>query len=342
MKENYLSYTEKLRGKYKKTFEQVEVYSNILLENVDSKTKNKILNNMLYTFIGAEQEKIDIDTVIDGSIESYCEEQCSKLPIRYKLKYLLELFKYWAFVVLMFDGLEFVLNYDKHILDVKTSLGNFLASIFISFFIAGIYKLISKRSIRKEINGKIKNIFTGVILQLVYLILTLTIIVLCEIKINIDIPSLCVLVVPMLFLIIYKIIYRKDKELMIDKVYISATEEMKDAQDALYKLNKKYKRKGKNKLTQLDYIKIKIDQSTKELKHNKFNLIIPIIFAIVASIFTLLNGNVIDTLLFFMVICILEYFIFMPMYKFTKEYNNLLIKKYNYVEVNNIPIKEWE
>ena len=110
MKENDLSYTEKLKGNYKKKFEEVEEYSNILLENVDNDTKNRILNNMLYTFIGAEKEIIDIDTVIGDSVEAYCEEQCSKLPRRYKVKYVLDLFKYWAFVIFFFNYYNLISN----------------------------------------------------------------------------------------------------------------------------------------------------------------------------------------------------------------------------------------
>jgi len=342
VKENYLSYTTKLKGKYKKTFEQVEEYSNILLENVDSKTKNKILNNMLYTFIGAEKEKIDIDTIIDGNVESYCEEQCSKLPLKYKVKYLLDLFKYWAIVIFFFNGLEFIFNYDRNLLNVKTSLGNFIASIFITLLVARIYKLISKRSIRKQINGKIHNIFTGIVLQYIYIALISVIIILSELMININIPSLFVLGLPLLFLILYKVIYRKDKQTIISEAYMSACEEMKNATDNLMNLNKKYNKKGRNKIKELEYIKIGVDKATKELKRNKLNLIVPVLFALVSSLFTLLNGNIVDTLLFFMLICILEYFIFIPMYKFTKEYNEILLKKYSYVEENNIPIKDWK
>ena len=342
VKEIYLSYSDKLKGKYKKTFEQVEEYSNILLENVDSNTKNKILNNMLYTFIGAEKEKIDIDTVIDGSVESYCEEQCSNLPKRYKIKYVLDLFKYWAFVIFFFNGLEFIFNYNKDILSVKTSLGNFIASIFITLLVARIYKLISKRSIRKQINGKINNIFTGVILQLVYILLTSTIIVLSELMVNINIPSVFILGLPLLYLVFYRVIYRKDKKTIMSEAYKSASEEMRNANDNLFNLNKKFNKKGKNKIKDFEYIKICIDNATKELKHNKFNLIVPIMFALLSSLFTLVSGNIIDTLLFFMLICILEYFIFVPMYRFTREYNKILIKKYSYALENNIPIKDWE
>lgn len=339
---SYLTYTEKLRGKYKKKYEQVEEYSNILLENVDSKTKNKIMNKVLEEFMQAQEEKVHIDNITGENVEVYCEEVCSNLPIKYKMQYLFELFKYWAFVILMFDGLEFFFNYEKNILNIKSSLGNFLTSISICFLIARIYKLISKRSIRKEIDSKRFNIFTGVILQFIYIVLTILVAVLCEIKININVPTIFFISSSILVLIIYKIVYRKDKYYKINQAYQIASEEMKNAKDDLYNLNKKYNRKGKNKITQLEYLKIKVAKATNELKNNKFNLIIPILFASIASVFTLLNGNIVDTLLFFFVICILEYFIFMPMYKFTKEYNKLLLEKYSYIEKNNIPIKEWE
>jgi vacuolar-type H+-ATPase subunit H len=160
--------------------------------------------------------------------------------------------------------------------------------------------------------------------------------------INIDIPAVFVLGLPLLFLVLYKVIYRKDKQAIISEAYMSASEEMKNATDNLMHLNKKYNKRGKNKIKELEYIKIGVEKATKELKRNKLNLIVPVLFALVSSLFTLLNGNIVDTLLFFMLICILEYFIFIPMYKFTKEYNEILLKKYSYVEENNIPISEWE
>ena len=141
MKDLDLSNTD-LRGKYNKTFQEVVRYCNILLENIDGNTKEEILLDTLDVFKSAQDEKIPVQNIIGNSVEEYVEEICKNLPFKYRIKYLLDLFMYWAVLILVFNGIEFITNFDNDILSITSNLGTFLTSIGICFTVSRIFKLL--------------------------------------------------------------------------------------------------------------------------------------------------------------------------------------------------------
>lgn len=322
-----------LKGKYKKRYEEVEAYCTLLLENIDSEIRNDIMVDIFELFEDAQNKQLSIDDIIGNDIEKFCTKACNNLPRKYKIKYIYQLFKYCSLVILIFNCLDLAFNYNNSILEVKTDISCFIVPIFICGIIAIFFS---------KINKKRKIGIITKILPIVCIIITCILSFISSIYLNIEVPTVLVIGLSVLIILSYEITYRKDKKINSEYIYTAAKQELLNSSESLKKLNKKYHRRGKNKITELEYIDIELEKINKSLKYNKFNLIVPLIFSLVASSFNVFNGNIIDALLFFFIILIIEYMIFIPMYINTTKYNRMLLEKYSYFKENEIPIKKWK
>lgn len=322
-----------LKGKYKKRYEEVEAYCTLLLENIDSEIRNDIMVDIFELFEDAQNKQLSIDDIIGNDIEKFCTKACNNLPRKYKIKYIYQLFKYCSLVILIFNCLDLAFNYNNSILEVKTDISCFIVPIFICGIIAIFFS---------KINKKRKIGIITKILPIVCIIITCILSFISSIYLNIEVPTVLIIGLSVLIILSYEITYRKDKKINSEYIYTAAKQELLNSSESLKKLNKKYHRRGKNKITELEYIDIELEKINKSLKYNKFNLIVPLIFSLVASSFNVFNGNIIDALLFFFIILIIEYMIFIPMYINTTKYNRMLLEKYSYFKENEIPIKKWK
>lgn len=336
---SYDNYTNILKGKYKKKFEQVDEYCTLLLDNIDSSIKNDIMVDIIDIFQDAQHKQLPIDSVIGDDIESFCEHACSDLPRRYKVKYIFELFKYCSWVLLIFNSLELIFNYENNsILNIKTNIGSFIIPIFMCLLVATIYRVINKKTINRD--SKL-GLFTKLLL-FICIVITCLLSIISSMYLNIKVPVLIIISLSIFIIISYSIIYRKDSRINSDYIYTATHRELVNSNEHLKALNKKNKKKGKDKITEDEYIDIEIEKISKSLRYNKFNLVVPIIFSMIATSFNIFDSNIVDSLLFFFIILIIEYIIFIPTYINTTKYNNMLLEKYTYFKEKEIPIKKWK
>lgn len=326
-----------LKGKYKKKYEEVESYCTLILENIDSEIKNEILEDIFELFEDAQNKQLSIDDIVGNDVEKFCTKACNNLPKKYKIKYIFQLFKYCALVILIFNCLDLAFNFNNNILSIKTDISCFIVPMFICSLISIFYAKISKKINKKRKIGIITKI-----LPIVCIIFMCILSFISSIYLNIEAPIVLIICLSISIILSYEITYRKDKKINSEYIYTAAKQELVNSSDSLKKLNKKYHRRGKNKITELEYIDIELEKINKSLKYNKFNLIVPLFFSLIASSFNVFNGNIIDALLFFFIILIIEYMIFIPMYINTTKYNRMLLEKYSYFKENEIPIKKWK
>lgn len=326
-----------LKGKYKKKYEEVESCCTILLENIDSEIRNDIMIDIFELFEDAQNKQLSVESIIGDDVEKFCTKACSNLPRKYKIKYIYQLFKYCSLVILIFNCLDLAFNFKNNILSIKTDVSCFVVPIFICSLIAIFYTKINKKIIKNRKIGILSKI-----IPIVCIIITCVLSFISSIYLNIEVPILFIICLSVLIILSYEIIYRKDKKINSEYLYTAATQELVNSSETLKKLNKKYNRRGKNKITELEYIDIELNKINKSLKYNKFNLVVPLFFSLIATSFNVFNANIIDSLLFFFIILVIEYIIFIPMYINTTKYNTMLLEKYSYFKENEIPIKKWK
>ena len=326
-----------LKGKYKKKYEEVDSYCTLLLDNIDSNIRNDIMMDIYELFEDAQNKQLSIDDIIGDDVEKFCTKACSNLPRKYKIKYIYQLFKYCSLVILIFNCLDLAFNYNNNILSIKTDISCFIVPMFICGLIAIFYSKINNKISKKRKIGLFSKI-----LPIICIIITCILSFISTIYFNIEVPILIIIGLSILIILSYEIMYRKDKKINSEYLCTAARQELSNSSESLKKLNKKYHRRGKNKITELEYIDIELKKINKSLKFNKFNLIVPLIFSIIATSFNVFSGNLIDSLLFFLIILIIEYIIFIPMYINTTKYNTMLLEKYSYFKENEIPIKKWK
>ena len=340
MEDNYLDKINNLKGWYKNKFDIVNNYCSILLEDVDDNTRNNIMFKIISDFLNAQDNKIPISNIIGDNIEDYCEKECGKnLPLKYKLKFQFDIFKYWAIALIVFNGSELILKYEKNnFFDIKTETISFFLTIVLCFMGGYIYRIINLHSVRK----KAKDILLKIFLPLVISILLIFASIYFPYKYQITIHIWLEVLICLDIFILHKIIYRSSKK---DKMYfieLAIKQEISDSKKMYEKLSRKNSKKNKKNISEKEYIDKRIDKAKTNLKYNKIYLICPVIFSIIPTLVLLFYNNIIDTILFFVAIYTIELIIFIPIYRSSKKFNICLIEKYEFFKKKKIHIKDWK
>lgn len=331
MNDGYLTNVDNLKGWYKNKFNIIDRYCTVLLEGVDKVTKFNIMSNILDEFLKGQEDNIPVKEIIGNDIENYCYSKCNNIPKRYKYKDLFKILVYWALVLLIFDGSEILFSLDKNLLSIKTNIHSLLVSLLFCIYIIYIYR---------GINKKISKL--NIIISTSILLISVGTSIFITFNNNILIPIIYEVFLSLIICLSYVVCYRKSTISRLEYINISVTNELKNSKKELNKINEKNKKKNRDLLTEEEYLDMKINSSIKALKVCKIDLLFPILFSIIPGCFTLLNNNIVDSLLYFLILLIIEYIIFIPVYSNSRRINKLLIEKYNYFKESKTPINSWE
>jgi DNA-binding ferritin-like protein (Dps family) len=326
-----LTEVDNLKGWYKNKFEIINRYCTLLLEGVDRVTKSNIMTGILDEFVKGQEDNIPVKAIIGDDIEKYCYSKCNNIPRRYRYKDIFKMFMYWALVLLIFDGSEILFNLDRNLLSIKTNIHSMVVSLLFCVYIIYIYRGIDKKI------SKI-NIFISTI----FLLLGVTTCIFIAFNYNVQIPIIVEVFISLIICLSYVICYRKSNISRLEYINVTITNELKNSKKELVKINEKNKRKNRDLLTEEDYLDMKINSSIKALKVCKIDLLFPILFSLIPVCFTLLNNNLVDSILYFIILLTIEYIIFIPVYSNSRKINKLLIEKYTYFKESKTPINKWE
>lgn len=347
MKNSYALHIDKLEGEYKNKFEQVDTYCSILLDGIDSKTRNDVMSNILDTFISAQNDNLEVEKIIGNDLTKFCEEAC-KLPIKYKFKRMFELLKYWAIILLVFGLLDTFIEIRKtNFFDIKTDIGGFILTISICIILVDIYLLINKVNVKNDIKKNKISKKTKTI-SFILIVLCIIISVLVGLMVELLIPNWIVLLVSLVIVISYKICFRKEiKEEKKDNETVDFSdlvleEVLKQSKEKYTKQNEKRSKKGKELISEEEYLSKQIKQAKNGLKIAKIYLFFPIGSAILFTIPVALTSKLFDTLIYFVILLIVESIIFIPLSKYIKKMNTKSLKKYTYFKQNNVLLSEWK
>lgn len=143
MLDSYINYVDKLDGDYKRVFKQIEDY--VKAEIIDEIRKEEILNEVLDSFLSAQEEKKPVEQIVGKNTEKFCKTICSEKTVGSRLLFFVELM--FSFVVLIWiDFITAVFEMisegeTAHILTYRTPkditsvlVGCLIASLIICFF----------------------------------------------------------------------------------------------------------------------------------------------------------------------------------------------------------------
>lgn len=313
-----------LKGVYKSKYNKIKNNCIVLLDGIDNQVRDNILNSILSKFLVAQNDGVKVEEIVGNNIDKYCEEVCSKLPIKYRFKYIFEIFKYWAYIMLLFNGFELIFNHNN-ILGIQTSLFGLIISVIVCLIIIQVYNLINKNNIFFSIVDIILLCITAYASYLFF---------------NILIPTYIIVIITILVIITYNLLYFKDK-FSSNNIDIIISQYLKRSRTNLNDINKLNKSRGKKKINEKQYLDNEIYIAKKNIRINNIKLLLPFVFSILPSIITLFHNNIFDTLFFFIVLLIIECVIFIPIFNNNYKYNKKLLKKYNYFKEKNIPMNKW-
>lgn len=327
MKEYYLTDIDNLKGWYKNKFKIVNRYCTLMLKGVDKITRNNIMSNIYDEFLLAQNENISVKEIIGDDIEKYCQSKCSDIPKRYKYKDILTIIKYWACVLLIFEGSILITNYNKlNLLSIKSNINTLVISSILCMFIVYIYNYINKEKLKIKL-----------IIPTILFIVVTSILLISNFKYNIQIPVVFEIIISLLVLLVYKIIYRKNSISKKEYIHACYKQELRDSIDEYHKISRR-----KNSITEKDYIDKKIIECKKGIKYSKIYLILPIIFSIIPISFNILSTSISDSIIYFIILLIIEYIIFIPVYTELNRSNKILLEKYKYFKDNNVSVNKWK
>ena len=107
--ESYSTYLKKLNGEYKDNFEKVEAYCDVILD-FDINTREEILSYILDDFLNAQKDNIPIQKIIGNDIIKYCDNVCSDIPFKYRIKKYIKAIEYYSWIVLIFICIQIFNN----------------------------------------------------------------------------------------------------------------------------------------------------------------------------------------------------------------------------------------
>ena len=209
MKDEYYTNKECLKGWYKNKYEIVNNYCSILLSDVDEDTRNNVMLKIVNDFLDAQNNKVPVSNIIGDDIEEYCEKECGiNLPIKYRIKYIFDILKYWGFVLIVFDGSELIFNYkNQKLLDIRNDSFSFFVSIVLCIIAAYVYRIINLHSVKRN--------FKDIIIKIIVPFIFFSVLLICAgyfpIKYNMTMPTWLEVLICFNVFSLSKIIYRKSK-----------------------------------------------------------------------------------------------------------------------------------
>ncbi len=351
MLNSYVLHMNKLEGEYKNKFEQVDEYCTILLEDIDSNTREEIMSSILDTFISAQNDGIEIEKITGNDISKFCEEACSELPIKYRLKHIFEVMKWWSWILLVESIIQILMNISEtNFFDIKTQIGSFIASIVICIIMVEVFLSFKKVKIKSDIkNNKISKLTKWAS----YIAFAICIIVPAVIGnlVQFLIPNWIVLFTSLAIIISYEICFRKEnkerkKEQSTNAGFADLVieEAINQTKRKFHKINERNIKKNRPEITEKDFLEKQVKKAKKALKIAKVYLFFPITCTTVTTIPIILEGEttIFDIIIFFLVTLTVESLIFIPLSKLLSKQNKKLLEKYTEFEEKNISIDEWK
>jgi DNA-binding ferritin-like protein (Dps family) len=330
-----------LKGEYKEAFSKIDLYGS--MDNIDNDIYEDRIMNLYDMFVEAQNEGKPVEKIIGNDIEEFCKEYYKCEEKNHTFKRILGKLAYIMTIIFIYSLIDYVILSEESTPYMECTV-DFLP-VFVGFGIGFILALFGKL-INKYITFKQKNIKPLLYYFIVLVIFVVGIIAGLAIfkDINIGVPLHLVLLISGAFSILYYVVsavltYKKHgtlktknkkeqqerKEFEKDLSFQSGIKDVASGMAFRYKRHaKKNKKKGKE-FTQEDFEKIMQKEIDSEKGYNIFMGVIFAIFTLMPSIHEMITNGIFNGIMLFIVLAVIETFIFIWFYKFNKEQNETYV-----------------
>lgn len=319
MKNSYSYYTDKLGGKYKSTFCDIETYGWTV--DMDSILYEEKMSELLDIFINAQEENKEIDLIVGSDINSFCENFFSEVPKNSKIKEFFDTVKRMAWILVIFDGIDILLELSEE-KTATSDIGGFIFIFICTYAISRLIAIATRKFFYNKLKIKYKTRRTLIIATQIVCAVIIFMVAFTNLRDVVVIPSYIEVGIAAVYLAIYYIFnYKRLKKDKLERGKAELIENIDISEEMLNKfdkLNKKRVKKGKTPLTMDEFVAKEEKFTNKIPLINKMYLVLPVPFTIIGFIITLISDGFesnLDMAIFVAIMLGIEYLIMIPFYK---------------------------
>lgn len=334
---DYSCMAEQLDGKYREVFEKTEIYG--VIREVRTEVQDDLMMNLYDILVTAQAEGKPVEKIVGSDMEKFCAEYFQNYDIRERMKCFPASLYRMMLGVFLFELLSFFsLEESVDIFHAQSDITPYLVGIGLSFAVTMIADVFVRPLLFRI---RIRPIIYYVGFLLFWAGMVVLCVWLTDGMALIHIPTFPVLAVSGGYTVVYLVIrsvwrYRRYGSIGRRKTEAEEQErelQMKSTQKIMLDMmlkkykrkNKRLKKKGRKLLTPSEYTEM-VRADYRKLRHSwKWGLLIYVPFIISAIAWTAVSSTLLDTLLFALVLLVIE----TPIYWFTfqTEKNNNQIRK---------------
>lgn len=319
---NYIFYKDQLQGKYLEVFDKVELYSQ--LKNISGDMSNEMMMELLDMLLMAQKEKKPVEKIVGKDVEKFCHNYFSEYSWKNRLQEMAKRFytsMWFIFVMEMLEIIFMLGDADFHLLTATTDVSGYLVGFLTSATVFTILDVIATYFLFrwKRFSVKLYNKISFALLVIA------SIGIICFFNVEnllLNLPVFPVVLFSGGYIFIYFIIrsiwrwkwygsIRKAKE---PGEVSMGTQIMEEVRKTLpFELRKRYERKNKGRIRRKKALMTPEEFTEVIRKENKFlekfdQYFAFVVFAIIlaASIYEMITNEVIEGMLFFLILCIAE------------------------------------
>lgn len=304
--ESYIAYGDKLKGEYKDAFETVSTYMGTVM--VDEVTESEYLNELLDSFLSAQEEGKPVSDIVGNDIETFCKNFCSDFSFKERLYRIWDFLKSMMLVIFWLSlGDMFLSGDDIFTAKSETNLSAYIICILITVFITVIMNAILSRVIfkSKKRGYKIVNIISGIVavICLVFFVWLFN----ADYLSFIDIPAYIPTIISEIFLVVYYVLNRQRRQKSkLNKVSLLDSVSEMNNQEFAQAMEKK---RLKKHLEPEEFLRREIRETQRTEKINKYSWIIGVVMYIGSLIGTWSQmESLFDGLLYMVILGVVLYF----------------------------------
>lgn len=319
MKNSYSYYTDKLEGKYKSTFCDIETYGWTV--DMDGILYEEKMSELLDIFINAQEENKEIDLIVGKDINSFCENFFSEVPKTSRIKEFFDTVKRMAWILVIFDGIDILLELSEE-KTATSDIGGFIFIFICTYAISRLIAIATRKFFYNKLKIKYKTRRTLIIATQIVCTVIIFMVAFINLRDVVVIPSYIEVGIAAVYLVIYYIFnYKRLKKDKLERGKAELIENIDISEEMLNKfdkLNKKRVKKGKTPLTMDEFVAKEEKFTNKIPLINKMYLVLPVPFTIIGFIITLISDGFesnLDMAIFVAIMLGIEYLIMIPFYK---------------------------
>lgn len=319
MKNSYSYYTDKLEGKYKSTFCDIETYGWTV--DMDSILYEEKMSELLDIFINAQEENKEIDLIVGSDINSFCENFFSEVQKNSKIKEFFDTVKRMAWILVIFDGIDILLELSEE-KTATSDIGGFIFIFICTYAISRLIAIATRKFFYNKLKIKYKTRRTLIIATQIVCAVIIFMVAFINLRDVVVIPSYIEVGIAAVYLAIYYIFnYKRLKKDKLERGKAELIENIDISGEMINKfdkLNKKRAKKGKSPLTMDEFVAKEEKFTNKIPLINKMYLVLPIPFTIIGFVVTLISDGFesdSDMAIFVVIMLGIEYLIMIAFYK---------------------------